>query len=217
MTTDYWKRCRRYSIAFWIMVLIAMLILILTGCQTTKNSGPKDLVQRVRQEIARQYGVIGVDPAKAAKVEIQVRVCAPTGTSDAGAYVCGGGCAGGPVTACVHAWQSSSFRSPSTEFMFADPPEDWTIRHEVGHFVQRQYGDSEQQVNSNNGHPMVVNFMGRPILTRDLIAGARWPAIVRGLAFWRTDPVDSIGCAVYDGNSNVIGVLPMQGMDGDGI
>ena len=200
-----------------VMLVGMVAVALCAGCATgNKNSGDRTLVAQVRQEIARQYDFLGIDPALAANVGITVKTCAPSGQNADGPYVCGGDCA--QIAECVHAWELSGWHTDKGSWMFADPPGDWCIRHEVGHFVQRRWGDDPAEVASNNGHPMVVHFSGRAIKTRDLIAGARWPSLVRGLTFWRREEGADLGCAVLDEDGQVIGQKPLtEGVDGDGI
>lgn len=204
-----------------IAMLILAATLALTGCKTTGggngNSDPD--MARVRAEIVRQYQYLGIDPALADRVVISISHCAPTGESSDGPYVCAESACAQIGSGCVHAWESNAFHSDRVSFMFAGLAKDWTIRHEVGHFVQHRWGDNLAELSPNNGHPVSFHFKGRVIKSKDLIAGARWPSIVRGLKFWEKEEGSEFGCAILDASGEVLHLKPMptQGLDGDGI
>lgn len=201
--------------------LIAALVLavLASGCASTdKSRGDKDLVAAVRQEIARQYEVIGVDPGQAASVRITVKTCEPKGENGDGPYVCADNPGARIAEGCVHAWQMSGWHTDTTEFMFAGTPRQWTINHEVWHFTMRRWGDDPQEQLARNGHPEKVHILGKVFSNRDVIGGSRWPAIVRSLQFWRRKEGAGFGCAVLDWDGRVITKQPVpDGMNGDGI
>ena len=191
-------------------------LLVLAGCRTGgKPDGPdgrKDpLIPVLRAEIARQYAVIGADPGLAAQVAILVKRCPPDGVTADGPYVCPSSCA--EVTGgCVHAWTKNDMRSDLVIFMFAGEPKPWCIKHEVWHFVQRRWGDDEAETLSNNMHPMAVHVLGgKLVATRTVIGNARWPALVRGLQFWKPAEGETFGEALFDGQGNLLKVLPVPG------
>lgn len=191
---------------------------MLAGCATTKptngNSDP-DLA-RVRTEIARQYAYLGIDPALADNAIVSIQHCAASGESSDGPYVCAESSCSQIGTGCVHAWESNSFHSDRVRFMFAGLAKDWCIRHEVGHFTQHRWGDNLAELSPNNGHPVSFHFNGKLIKTKDLIAGARWPAVVRGLKFWRRAEGSEFGCAILTESGEVkhLKPMPQQGLEG---
>jgi len=204
--------------AIWGAVIIAVAVLVTPGCVTPKRTSPQvdGVINQVRAQIATQYAIIGVDPALAKNVSISVKICPATGHNVDGPYVCGGDCA--EIKDCVHAWELSGIHSDNASWMFADPPGDWCIRHEVGHFVQRRWCDDPAELDVANGHPTAVHLLGKLVQTKTLIQGARWPAFVRGLQFWREDQGDHLGCVVRDVDGSVVGQLRInEGMEGDGI
>ena len=199
--------------------IVVLAVLALAGCATPGGgSGDKGLQNALRSEIARQYAVVGVDPAKARDVRITVNTCEPKGQNGDGPYVCADSPCARLPDGCVHAWQMSYWHSDNTEFMFAGMPNQWTINHEVWHFTMRRWGDDPNEQLPRNGHPEKVHIQGRVYSNRDVIGGARWPAIVRGLQFWKPKAGAGFGCATLDGDGRVITRQQIpEGMDGDGI
>ena len=203
------------------MRLLAFIMAVacgLTGCATSHGGKPgtDPDVARVRAEMVRQYTWLGIDPKLADAVRITVLHCAASGESSDGPYVCAESACSQIGSGCVHAWESSGFHSDVVTFMFAGLAKDWTVRHEVGHFVHYRWGDSLSELAGNNGHPLAVHIGGKLIKTKDLIAGARWPAVVRGLKFWRRAEGSEFGDAILDGAGNVLHVRPVPGLEADG-
>jgi len=201
--------------------MLLLVLCLLIGCRTPNhgNGSTDPDLARVRAEIVRQYTYLGIDPALVNFVDVTIAHCPATGMSSDGPYVCADSPCAQIREGCVHAWESNAFHSDRVRFMFAGEARDWTVRHEVGHFVQHRWGDSLAELSPNNGHPVSFRFNGRVIKSRDLIAGARWPSVVRGLKFWSKPEGSEFGCAILteDGAVKHLQPVPQQGIDGDGI
>lgn len=215
----------RWGGSFVSCLLIPVFCFLLSGCATHGGGGgggPDPDEARLRAEIVRQWtwlrdvGCAGVDPALAANVRITVLHCAASGENSDGPYICAPTSCGRITSGCVHAWESSFIHDDTVTFMLAGTQKDWCIRHEPGHFTQFRWCDDPAELSLNNGHPLAVHIGGKLIKTKDLIAGARWPSIVRGLKFWGAAEGSGFGCAVLDGAGNVLHVKPVPEMQEGG-
>jgi hypothetical protein len=83
----------------------------------------------------------------------------------------------------------------------------------------RRWGDDPGEQEIDNGHPDRVHIAGKVYTTRQVIGSSRWPAFVRGLAFWRPSPGSAFGCAVLNEDGGVISIqpVPLENQDGEGI
>jgi hypothetical protein len=165
--------------------MVLWSLLLLSGCATHGGSGGGGaepvLQSKVRAEMARQYAVIGEDPALARSASVRIHLCPSEGTDNAlGGWSCKTSCT--RVDGCIHAWNQSEPGSAGTEFLFVEPVSDLTISHEVGHNTLIRFCQLKAGGGAATGHPATfwAPKKGRQMSVKgDLLArGSRWPQFV---------------------------------------